>query len=502
MRPQDSWILMVDDNPSNLKVLRGILSAVGYRLTFATRGKQVMERLHAVKPDLILLDLMMPDMDGLQVCKAIKQQSELADIPIIFLTASHNLDHLLQAFEQGAVDYLTKPFNAPELLARVKTHLELHHLRQQTQRLIRREIMLRQTIEDIHNARNLQAILDTVVSNIQQYLQANQVMICRCLPPDCQETVNVAWANSTLPPEPDENPDDANQPGWVQAPQPGTGCSPGLQAIPVSPDPASALSHPPLHQPRPINTEIQAPIWYQQTLWGLLVAYQEKSSQPWGSHEEAVLQLLSDPLAIAIQQHELHQELERLVNLDGLTQVANRRCFDQYLAQEWRRLRREQQPLTLLLFDIDFFKQYNDTYGHLAGDACLQTVALVLAQALKRPADLMARYGGEEFAAILPNTLLEGGMALAQQVQTAIANLQIPHATHGFSPYLTLSTGVATVIPTDPLTPDQLIDQVDQALYQAKHRGRNQYVAATNRLDAISNEGPGIGNRDQFGSRV
>lgn len=124
---EDFLILIVDDVPQNLKVVGSMLDEVGYSATFATSGKQALERIYNTKPDLILLDLMMPDMDGLQVCKTLKADPDYQEIPIIFLTASHEQDHLVNAFELGACDYITKPFKKQELLARVKTHLTLKH---------------------------------------------------------------------------------------------------------------------------------------------------------------------------------------------------------------------------------------------------------------------------------------------------------------------------------------------------------------------------------------
>ncbi|MCU0532704.1 MAG: diguanylate cyclase [Hydrococcus sp. Prado102] len=171
-----------------------------------------------------------------------------------------------------------------------------------------------------------------------------------------------------------------------------------------------------------------------------------------------------------------NQQLQRLVNLDGLTQVANRRRFDEYLNQEWKRLVREQQPLSLVLFDIDFFKRYNDCYGHQAGDDCLRKIASALTRALKRPADLAARYGGEEFAAILPNTELFGAVAVARAIQEEVKQLKIPHERSEVSEYVTLSIGVTSTIPDRDLSLENLVAAADEALYEAKKRGRDRFL--------------------------
>lgn len=166
-------------------------------------------------------------------------------------------------------------------------------------------------------------------------------------------------------------------------------------------------------------------------------------------------------------------ELHRLATLDGLTQVANRRQFDRYLTQEWRRLSREQKIISLVFCDIDYFKPYNDTYGHLAGDRCLRVIAQSLQGAVRRPADLVARYGGEEFAVILPNTDAQGAWQVAMTIHSEIEALHIPHAASKVSDYVTASLGVASMIPASHLSPNLLVNAADRAVYEAKRRGRN-----------------------------
>ena len=174
-------------------------------------------------------------------------------------------------------------------------------------------------------------------------------------------------------------------------------------------------------------------------------------------------------------------ELSRLANLDGLTQIANRRCFDDYLSKEWQRHLREQQPLSLILIDIDYFKRYNDFYGHQGGDDCLIKVAKAIAAVSQRPSDLVARYGGEEFVVVLPNTSAEGALVFATSIQKAVASLAIPHAKSDVNEYVTLSLGVACLIPTLQTNAERLIADADQSLYEAKEQGRNRAVAMSPR---------------------
>ncbi|MBW4565071.1 MAG: EAL domain-containing protein [Mojavia pulchra JT2-VF2] len=229
-----------------------------------------------------------------------------------------------------------------------------------------------------------------------------------------------------------------------------------------------------------IRANLVVPILQQECLWGLLIAHQCHNTRQWQQSEINLFNQLAGQTAIAIQQSELYhqlqkanQELQRLACSDGLTQVANRRCFDDTLKAEWQRLAREQAPLSLILCDVDCFKLYNDTHGHLAGDDALRHVAKAISQAVKRPADLVARYGGEEFAVILPNTDVEGAITAAREIQANVSALQLPHPNSEVSEFITLSLGVAAIIPDNQSSPATLIAAADQGLYQAKAQGKN-----------------------------
>jgi diguanylate cyclase (GGDEF)-like protein len=232
-----------------------------------------------------------------------------------------------------------------------------------------------------------------------------------------------------------------------------------------------------------IRANLVVPILQQERLWGLLIAHQCSNTRQWQQSEINLFNQLAGQAAIAIQQSELYQqlqqanqELQRLAASDGLTLVANRRCFDDTLKTEWQRLAREKASLSLILCDVDCFKLYNDTYGHLAGDDALRQVAQTISQTVKRPADLVARYGGEEFAVILPNTDITGAMAVAKEIQTNVQALQLPHPTSTISKFITLSIGVAAIIPDSKSSADTLVAAADQGLYQAKAQGRNCVV--------------------------
>ncbi|HIK14932.1 MAG TPA: PleD family two-component system response regulator [Leptolyngbyaceae cyanobacterium M33_DOE_097] len=320
-------ILLVDDTPANLDLLTRMLTRKGYTVQAVNSGKKALALVELAPPDLVLLDISMPDMDGYEVCQHLKANPKTREIPVIFISALNEVSDKIRAFDVGGVDYITKPFRVAEVIARVATHVTIRRLQKELQQQNER---LQQEIRDRH-------------------------------------TVEMA-----------------------------------LQAA-------------------------------------------------------------------------IH-ELEQLANLDGLTQLANRRRFDEHLFLEWRRLSRESSPLSLILCDVDFFKSYNDTYGHQAGDQCLCRIAKVLRETVKRPADLVARYGGEEFAVILPNTPLDGAVQVAQEILQKVALLTIPHCGSGISSHITVSLGVATIVPTQLLFPKQLVAAADRALYEAKSRGRNQIV--------------------------
>ncbi|MBF0435930.1 MAG: diguanylate cyclase [Magnetococcales bacterium] len=290
-------VLVVDDTETNIDVLLELLDPI-YEVSVALDGRTALDLVVRERPDIILLDVMMPEMDGWTVCQRLKKDDTTKDIPIIFLTARGHIDDELRGFELGAVDYITKPFAAIVVQARVKTHLELKAQR--------------------------------------DYL--------------------------------------------------------------------SALS-----------------------------------------------------------------------TLDGLTGIPNRRRFDSAIIHEWHRAARSRSSLSLVLMDVDFFKHYNDNYGHAAGDECLRKVATEgFRRVVHRVADLVARYGGEEFVCLLPDTDYEGARHVAEVFRANVEGMRIPHAHSATAAYVTLSLGVATLIPSMEFDPVFLIEKADSQLYLSKKNGRNR----------------------------
>jgi diguanylate cyclase (GGDEF)-like protein len=215
-----------------------------------------------------------------------------------------------------------------------------------------------------------------------------------------------------------------------------------------------------------------------------ITALNEESDETHGL-EVGAIDYISKPISAPIVKARVrnHLELKRyrdilenLSTLDGLTGIANRRRLDECLTQEWLRGRRNQSPLSVCLLDIDFFKRFNDRYGHAAGDDCLRRVALALASVTRRAADLVARYGGEEFVCVLPDTDAAGAALLADRCRAAVAALAIPHVESNAAKHVTVSGGVATETPTDESSPAHLLEAADRLLYQAKHAGRNRIL--------------------------
>jgi diguanylate cyclase (GGDEF)-like protein/PAS domain S-box-containing protein len=375
--------------------------------------------------------------------------------------------------------------------------------RKQAEIVLDRQVFLEKLYSEItqhiHESLDLLAILETTAQKINKFLDANSIVICKInfelnVSEDLAEkfdyqllfeTFALSFASSCLVDRPltEKIPDleirenlERLKKGQVVA------ISNSSALVKLATDNDST------NEPTAIDTKralILVPIILERQLWGLLCAKHTSSARQWQTFEIDLLGQISIQLAVAIQQSELYQklqaakdELEKLVVIDSLTEVANRRKFDLYINSEWRRLAREKSPLSLIICDIDYFKDYNDTYGHQAGDLCLQQVALAIAKTIQRPADLVARYGGEEFSVILPNTEVEGALTVAEKIRLAVKELKIAHIASRVDLYITISVGVAGFIPSHDLLPATLITAADQALYDAKRQGRDRVVGS------------------------
>ncbi|WRH67157.1 MAG: diguanylate cyclase [Planktothrix sp. GU0601_MAG3] len=327
-------ILVIDDYPDNLRVLTAILTEQGYRVRKAINGQLALATIEVQVPDLILLDIQLPDINGYDLCRQIKANPRTYAIPILMISIYDQAEDIVRAFAEGAVDYIKKPFQPEEVIIRVKTQLMIRNLYNQL------EYQNRTLFEKNHQLQ----------SEVEQRIQT-------------EESLKAA-----------------------------------------------------------------------------------------------------------------NLKLEKLAFIDSLTELGNRRYFDEQLPRIWRQMARNKQLISLILCDLDYFKIYNDTYGHPAGDLCLKQVADAIKRALKRPGDAVFRYGGEEFVIILPETSLEGAVQVTKNIQLEVE--QLHHLQTNFSIYkkTTLSFGISCQYPQPNTSPTSLIIQADQALYEAKTQGRDTYA--------------------------
>ncbi|WP_413167227.1 diguanylate cyclase domain-containing protein [Capilliphycus salinus ALCB114379] len=333
------------------------------------------------------------------------------------------------------------------------------------QQKIQREKLLAATAQRIRQSLELDEILNTTVMEVRQLLQADRTVIFR-FEPDGHGVVSV---ESVVTPELSILNTNIYDPCFSktyieQYKQGRIRAVEDIYQANLTPCYVNLLSQ------FKVRSNLVVPILQGEHLWGLLIAHQCTEPRQWQPHETELLEQIATQVGIAIGQSQLYQQLERLATLDGLTQIANRRYFDNYLDQEWKRSQREQYPLSLLLLDVDHFKLYNDTYGHQAGDECLQKVAKAIQQTLKRGGDLVARYGGEEFVILLPNTKADGAIQIAQDIHHAIQQLAIEHSCSSVSQFVTVSIGISTTIPTLNGRFEGLVSRADKALYEAKQQ--------------------------------
>ncbi len=338
----------------------------------------------------------------------------------------------------------------------------------------------------IRQSLNLEIILNTTVSEVRQFLQTERVFIYR-FEPDWSGCVCVESVADDYPSILGENiQDTCFVETYVPLYKKGR-----IVATNDIYNAGLAPCHVNLLAQFQVRANLVAPILQGEDLWGMLIAHQCSGARQWQQLEIDLFRQLVTQVAIAIQQAQLYQQLEaanvelrRLASLDGLTQLANRRCFDEALSVEWQRHARDGIPLSLILCDVDFFKLYNDTYGHLAGDDCLQQIASAIRNAVHRPGDVVARYGGEEFAVILPNTNSAGAMQVAQKIYSGVKALFIAHKKSPICSYVTLSLGVASMVPEPKAFPALLIGAADKALYNAKDKGRARIIF--NEIEIVS----------------
>lgn len=424
----DAKILIVDDTPANLGVLSKILEGEGYQVFAAASGERALVIANQIVPDLIVLDVMMPGIDGLETCRRLKASPETQAIPVIFITVLSDIENILDGFRVGAVDYVHKPFRHEEVCMRVRTHLQmcryLSAYRAETERF-------RAIVNNMG-----EGMLQLDVGGL--ILSANPTALA-LLNIGVDELIGKSIVELLAAPFAEEYGDYFK-----------------IDANPVSR--VKALRHGP-HEVR-LSKSGDANTCIDLTITRIF------------SEQTAFVALLHD-----ISSHKRsHEELQRIASTDPLTSISNRRHLDAFLSQEWKRGQRSTAPLSLAIFDVDHFKHYNDSLGHQAGDRCLQQVAMTLKSVARRPTDLTARFGGEEFVIVFVDTNAQAAAKLAEDACRAVEALGWAHPSSTTSSVVTISCGVATLVPSAGIELDSLLAAADAALYRAKEKGRNQVV--------------------------
>jgi len=416
--PRKPAILIVDDAPDNLGTLRTMMLRQGYQTFVATSGDRALDIAQRVKPDLILLDVVMPGIDGLETCRRLKALPATARIPVIFMSARGDTEDVVAGFDTGAADYIAKPLRLEEVCARVRAQLRLRS-NSETQ---------------TEQADHLRMIVNSMDQGLLIVERCGRVQYAN---PACDRYLGYA---------PDELVGrllkdllDGKESGTYER--------------------LDAMSYG--------TREVQI----RHRDGGLRAM--DLTMTPMHAADGLFVALLHD-----ITHHKRSEDaLQRAAMLDPLTQIANRRHFDAFLNREWQRAIRNAQPLSLVVLDVDHFKLYNDTLGHAAGDACLQKVAETLQLHAARPTDLAARYGGEEFVLLFAETPAENAVRLAGMIRAAVEALEVPNPRSTTSAWLTVSVGVATIVPTQLDAIDNLFVCADRAMYAAKAGGRNRVEA-------------------------
>lgn len=432
---QDARVLIVDDTPANIDLLALVLEPDGYRLSFATSGERALVLCAQVKPEVVLLDVMMPGMDGFETCEKLCVIAGDLPMPIIFVTAKDETMDLVRGFNAGAVDYLTKPIRKEEVRARVRTHLINSRLLRQRDELYRQQ---KEQTESIRIILNNIAEAIFMLDGDGKFQMAN------------------AAAERLL----------GQYPGGLLGRQFSDLLAPKI-----------AIEYQQLMNNWKTQGAMESMVSDGPRAISMLAAN--------GDFREVDLSLCGMPVSRQLYIGIIHDleshkivthELRRQLRIDPLTQLANRRAFDEVLNREWRNSLERQTPLTIVMIDIDYFKAYNDHLGHQQGDLCLRQVALAIRLGAAKPGSLAVRYGGEEFTLVLPDTDTDAALRTVIQVQKAVEELAIAHPGSEVSPLVTLSMGIVSRIAQTDLSADKMVNDADAMLYEAKSTGRNRYV--------------------------
>ena len=460
-------ILVIDDDETDVINVRHLIAKTKLKVNVevAIDCKEGVEKIKTQDFDCALMDYHLPDAKGLEVIERLREADE-KEIPLIVLTGMGSESLATEVMKKGAADYVSKNGLNEEVLERsIRNAVQIHQLQRQAKvaesALLEREKQYRTIIE--------------TVSDIIIRLDVDKKI----------EFVNPAIR--FLGYEPSE-----------MVGQPIEKFVAEVEGVSYHDDLLSQIATRGVGPMATSNLEVSFLVERDSTLW------EQNKSVPvlmdafglWDVPDEVVFKnggeknflgtlcVARNITEVKAMEQELLsaqarligavEELKELATKDALTGIANRRFFDEYLDKEWKRAQRDQDPFSIVMIDLDFFKAYNDTYGHQKGDTCLKEVATTIDEAMKRPADMAARYGGEEFVLILPETSSEGAVSLAERLRKSIYDLNLEHKNSSCEPRVTVSLGVATMKADKGSDFANLISKADKALYAAKDSGRNR----------------------------
>ena len=419
-------VLIVDDAPAYLGALRSMMLEQGYQTFVANSGERALEIARRALPDLILLDIVLPGMDGMEVCRRLKAHPATSNIPVIFMSARTATDDIVAGFDIGAADYIVKPLRLAEVCARVRVQLQFR----------------RTALSQQEQNERLRLIVDSMDEGLMMIEANGRIQYAN---PACDRYLGYGPGELA-----GRSVQDLLAPAVAQeylaffrrhAAHPGSSGQPGGRGA-------------------------REVLIRQRD--GILRAM-DLTLTPMGGEQPLFIALLHD-----ITHHKQSETaLQRAALLDPLTKIANRRHFDAFLEKEWQRAIRSSQPLSLVVLDVDHFKGYNDSLGHVAGDACLQQVAMALQSHALRATDLAARFGGEEFVLLFGETGFDAACAIGEAIRAHIESLNIPNPRSTTSPWVTASLGIATIVPTACDDMLKFFVCADRAMYAVKEAGRN-----------------------------
>lgn len=451
-----------------------MLQFKGYRTAVARTGSEAIEVAREHAPDLVLLDIMMPEIDGLAVCRVFRQDPRLKDVRVLMLTARNGRQDVVQALEAGASDYVTKPFFIDELVARIRTNLEIKRYHDDMAAMLRISQAVSSSLDN-------DRVLYTIVSELGSVVQSDRATLIKVV--DRSLGYVVATRDE---PEMRNVPVDLDDYPEIQkaTAERRVVVVDDTYADPLLADVASRI---------PARKSVMiVPVEIQKEELGEYVLLSSREYRPYSETEIKFARIVANAAANGLTNAALYeraaidnQRLTTLANTDDLTNLFNHRYFYQRLEEEFKRAERYSSDLALILLDLDHFKHVNDTHGHQRGDAVLRELANALLRTI-RETDLLARYGGEEFAVLLPETNLPGAFQQAERMRRDV-KAHYFEALQGKP--LTISCGVACLpfSTEDFKAPrhqqDALIAWADQALYTAKRGGRDRSITSEPRSD-------------------